>query len=272
MSDNDILKGFLNEETMNVYREKFVNENEKEFDFAKRLNNYMYSVYGLIADLSKPKERITDYIVANYVLMHKSYQSILILLQMGLSNDARIILRTILEKLIYIKCVEENEVYFDILCVHALLDRKNIYRMIEEKILDNENINIADSESNDNCIITNMLKQISQTLGKNYNFKTIKNDFKIHNFAEIAKMREEYKKMYNVLSKNIHSNMNALQREFLTDSGFEYDLNPTNENATLYIQSVVDLLIRATEILLNHYKLNTLDLKKLYEEEKALWG
>ncbi|WP_027398701.1 hypothetical protein [Anaerovorax odorimutans] len=65
--------GFLDKNIMNCIQEKIVNENMIEYNFTNRLNQYIYSVYEVIADISKPKGVITDYIIANYVLMHKSF-------------------------------------------------------------------------------------------------------------------------------------------------------------------------------------------------------
>ncbi|MEA4987702.1 MAG: DUF5677 domain-containing protein [Anaerovorax sp.] len=263
--------GFLDKSMMNSWEEKIVNKNKVQFDFANKLNNYIYSVYELITVLFKPKGVITDYIVANYVLMHKSYQSSIILLKMGLENDAKIILRTLQEKLIYIKCVEKDEVYFKIRVLEALNDRRNLINRIKEGTIDPGNLNVDDIEIKVNSDINDILEEINQSLGENYTQRTIKSKFQIKKFAEVAGMSQEYNLMYKVLSGNIHPDMNAIQAEFLTDKGFEYDLNPIYTDVHEYIQSLVDLLIRATEIVLNHFEIDTFNLKKLYNEEISIW-
>lgn len=267
-----IPQGFLDDNTMIPFEACCVSKNATEFNFANKLNGFTYSIFDLLHGTSKPKELITDYLIANYVLIHKSFQAALILLKKGLSNEAKILLRSILEKLIYIKCVEKDEIYFKIITLLGLKEQLAIVKMIKSGQIKNENMDIAKIETCLNATKDRIISEIQQELGQEYTWKKIKSEFKIRTMAEIAGMTQEYHFMYKALSGQVHPSIGTCVSEFSKDNGFEYDLNATDKDVSQYVQSLSDLLIRASETILNHFDLDTSELKKIAHEEKNIWG
>lgn len=267
-----ISQGFLDNNTMISFEKCCVFKNATEFNFANKLNVFIYSLMDLLDSMSKPKEFITDYLIANYVLMHKSFQAALILLKKGLSNEAKILLRSILEKLIYIKCVEKDEIYFKIMAFFELKEQLSIVNMIQSGQIKNENTDIAKIEARLEMTKNKVVSEIQQKLGQQYTERKISRKFRIRTMAEIAGMAQEYRLMYKALSGHVHPSIGTWVSEFYKDSGFEYDLNATDKDVSQYVQSLSDLLIRASETILNHFELDTSELKKIAQEEKNIWG
>lgn len=76
------------------------------------------------------------------------------------------IMNCVQEKLIQIKCVEKDEVYFKLLILQALIDRQNIINRIKKGTIESGNLKVDDIETKINSDINIVLEEINKNFGK----------------------------------------------------------------------------------------------------------
>jgi hypothetical protein len=250
-------KGFLNLDTNREITERIRNSNKTEYDFVMKLNEYIYHKYDSLDNSNIPDRQISKFIIATIIEMHKTFQAIIIMLEMGLQNEAKALLRILLEKQIKLQAVHNDKANY-----HKLRQNEiHIYKQIAKNI-ENGNIKYI---PNDN--ITENFKKIIDLESKK---------IQIHELAKLANMETEYYTMYNKLNENVHHGIYSSYGTTIigTDENAvtTFNILPITSDIREYIQSVVDLMIRGTEIFLEHFDFDKTDLERLYQEEIRIWG
>ena len=187
-----INNGFLGLE-INYEREKYRKKYVKEYEVIYALNDLAYQI---IKNPGLKTIPLDVFVLTNFIFIHNSFQSSIILLEMGLYEDSRNIARSIYEKLFNIKYIVNNE---DALAKFQNMQDKEMLTMFNY-IKNNQLFKIIPEEANSEYI--NQLEaKISKDLKKYPTFEIISNSLN---------MKEEYA-FYKILCNYTHSNISIIQ-------------------------------------------------------------
>ena len=271
MNDIQFSGGFLdkNMEVSNI--DVIHGYNKKEFEFLYKLNQKMYDTIDLF-DGNVSSSGASGYIISCFVMIHKTFQAIVILLERGLQDEALALLRIIFEKIIYAKCamnkklflkVQLNGITKQIESINKVKQHDFTYRQLSDEELENKkNILISVGQ--------NILDAIDSNRRKPYNGKT---KYGLDSLADAVGMTDQYKYMYPVLNKMIHCDMTQVEAQIETDmEGHKIiDLNPIFEDNHYYTNSISNLITALLDDVYNYFGFSKENITPLLEEESKIW-
>ena len=230
------------------------------FDFVHRLTVLAHEV---LIDAKVNRSDLQQLLLAS--LEHKAltaFQAIVILVERGLSSEARIVLRTLLEVTFRIVAIAKDK---DVGIAYVLEDQVHRKKFIDKhKKLSDEVRNEASDAIRDD---------LQSTIAQNIKDKDIK-ELKTSWFAQNAGMMDFYNSAYAVLSGSVHVNVRSLESALQLDEdeniiGLSY--GPSDEDLEIHIVTACEALILS--LLAVHSIVDkTFDkqLNSFYEELKSL--
>lgn len=263
------MQGFLDKEWNTKNIDLIHEKSEQEFNFVYELNEAVYKMENEI--ICNVEDGRGKYILSSFLTLHKTYQSAIVLLEIGLQDDALSLFRMIFERLIHIKCAL-TESGFKKLKLNSIQDQIKTIKKIKSH--DKKYVQVPGEELDR---MEQELKQCRKKLKENISSENgealNKNGkFNLKELAEIVEMEDYYNYMYPVLCKKVHSSMSEMAGKFNYE-GIEETLDHgiQSENNSEYLQSLSDMMIVAMECICDYFKLSKTNLEYLYTKECAIW-
>ncbi len=188
---------------MNLVIDNYRKENEVLFNFIMEVDNYLFN---LERELKKTNPKDIDaYIIASFVQIHTSYQSLIILLERGLYDDSQIILRSLFEKIIKCLFVIDDGTNINYLKQETNKNQKNLLEfIIKNKELFNESFVNDCSEK---------AKELKKIIIKNSKGKALK---KITIMEMCQKLRKnEMYFIYKFLCSYTHNDLSIVANKII---------------------------------------------------------
>ena len=166
---------------MNLVIDNYKKENKILFDFMMKVDTFLYNFERELKK-TNPKD-IDAYIIASFVQIHSSYQSIIILLERGLYDDSQILLRSLFEKII--KCL--FVIYDDKNFIYLKQETNKSKISLFEYVIKNKEL--FDNSFVDSC--KNASKSLKNNMMRNKRGKALKKA-SIKDMCEIIEKKEVY--------------------------------------------------------------------------------
>ena len=242
-----------------------------EYKNANELNKYCYEIYN---DMKYQFEDINfqDILIGYYILMHKTYQSAVILFSQGLVDDALALTRVVFEKLVYIQCILKDEIYLDMISVNELHKRIKDLKLTKNgmiKLVSKSNSDVDVEISEIKTIIENLFKKINAKLNKNYTGDT-KFSFKyfvdtLNSFENNKEYEYMYRVMYNSLSKRIHPSVSLISNNFIADNNIKFSFDKDFLDVGEYLNTLIYFMANATNSMYEYFKIENKEFEKFYK-------
>lgn len=224
----------------------FILPNCKElYEFAHKINCWIYKLYtNKELNINNEKKK---YFLIFWVEMHKTYQSIIILTQRGLQEDAFTLLRRMYEMLFKVVAISK--------------DSDNIYKIKQNELYEFSRLN---KKLENNEPGTEIFKQ------KNINFKDALGGKKVSvaDWAKMADMMDVYNCQYFILCDSSHvgySSLNSSSKK--NDEAIDVLSIPMFEHYNLIVTEAISIMFDLVEILIDKLKLKI--NKELFQNYKA---
>lgn len=271
MKEIQFIDGFLdkNIESKNIaYIQSY---NKKEFDFLYRLNREMSSTEYLLDETISVTNDRDCYIVANFTTVHKSFQSVVILLERGLQDDALSLLRSIFEKVVYIKCAM-NEILFLKVQINGITEKIADIKKVRKHDFKYRSVTDSDLAKKKEDLICAGKKLMDKIdCNKSYNGK---NKYDLAVLAKDVDLEDMYQYVYPVLNKKIHSDMGEIMSKVnLNEEDAPYiNLNPIFDDNYYYIETISTVVIILLELICAHFSFSQDNIENLNLEKKQIWN
>jgi len=246
MSINE--EGFLSEE-IKKYQDQIVSKFQSLFALGKEVNQFAHKVK---YELRVHNEDVQQMIAACALIkLHNNFQTIYILCTYGLVNDAKIILRSMLEILFILKLSCEDYKFVE---KYVMADQ--IYR---QKLL-----NVA--KSNPDGVFDETRQYATEEVLNKIKQDIEANDIqelKIEQLAQRAGMKSHYDTAYRMLCNPTHSGARSLEGYLMFDedkkiSGLNF--GPTDEDIDLVMITAIDNMGIGLVSILNFFKIDKADV------------
>lgn len=222
-------EGFMEDPDFNTYIAKAYSS---EFDFVRQINEYMYSLY----DMMTPQNTdvIGCFLAGTYNKIHKIIQAAVILASRGLNEQVKILIRSILDKLMIMQAVCN--------------DNNNYNKWIEHQQHENNRL-VRDIENDEPG-----LGHLQESIPADKSFP--KGEYTSQKkWAELAGMKEEYNVVYRLFSGNVHYSLSSLEADISLENGLPHimDIGPKyDETRPLMITLATDAL-RVVKIVIDYF-------------------
>ena len=166
------------------------------------------------------------------------YQCIILLEKIGLEDEAKIILRCMLEKLILMVAIEKDDKNLEKINNNYLFECKKVIQKANRGEKGLEEI------KEKNLSLTNSMKVAKNT--------------KICEFAKLAEMEEEYNLVYNVLSNYVHNDLQTLDEIniYEDDEISEISVAPCCNDFKIIMHTAINFMVRALAIIAKYFKID----------------
>lgn len=237
--------GYLNSEDSN---EVIYSAYLREFEIMHETNR---KIYQLIESINTSRsDEIGAFLLSVFVQLHKAFQSIVLLLSRGLEEQAKVILRTLLERLMIIAAINNNP--------------ENYRKWILNQ--ENERKRLIDNINNNRPGVGHLKNEI-----KNID---VPEEFKRMTFKEWAieaGMEERYYQQYFYLSGHVHYSTEGYRETRIVENGEFIGLSiaPRYREIRALAISAMEFVKDAVLIIGDYFKLNdsvTNIFKGLYDE------
>ena len=222
--------GYLNPDDLN---EVICRAYPREFEIMYEANRQIYQI--IEATNASRADRIGSFLLSVFIQIHKLFQSAIILLARGLEEQAKAILRILLERLMIIAAVNNNPKNYERWVLHQEKERK---RLIENVRNNKPGVEHLEAEIKD--------IEIPKEFG-GMNFKE---------WAREAGMEERYFREYSYLSGHIHYSMEAYRETEIVENGEFVGLSiaPRYKEVRCLAISAMEFVKDAVLIIGNYFK------------------
>ena len=267
MSIND--NGFLGEE-IDSWIKKYQTENSELYDFYLDINQFAHKK---VFELSIHDDNGQEVIASSlYMRLLSQYQSVLILSERGMVNEAKIILRAMLDGLFILSAISKDEKYMRYYINEDIDKRIELLKYIKdnkEEFFEYANT-VMTKEEIQSLLLE--LKEKKETLEKE-GFKR-KKRLSTREWAELSGMEEMYYKIYSQFNYAVHGLARELEQYVIkNDSGDISGLNwgPDAEGFDIILNTSADVLVKVLDVICDLFSLDKTALttyeKKLDEFE-----
>lgn len=232
-------EGFMEELDFNTYIAKAYSS---EFDFVRQVNEYMYCLYGMIAPQNT--DVIGCFLAGTYNKIHKTIQAAVILASRGLNEQVKILIRSILDKLMIMQAVCNDNHDYNRWMEHQQHEKNRLIRDIK----------------NDEPGLGHLKESIpadkSLPKGKYTSQKK---------WAELADMKEEYNVVYRLFSGNVHYSLNSLEEDIYLENGLPHimDIGPKYDETRQLIITLATDALRAAKIVIDFFDVDDVKFRAL---------
>ena len=218
---------------LNYLAENFILPQNKDlYEYAKEINCWIYELY-LNKRLNVNNE-VQKYFLLFWGEMHKTYQSIILLTQRGLEEDAFTLLRRLYEMLFKLLAISKDKANIE----RIKKDESYEYYKFNKKIKNNEPGMEIFKERNVN---------FDEAIGE----KTT-----VAEWAKLAEMTNVYNLEYAILCNSSHagySSINSSSKK--NESEIMISLIPSYKNYNLIVTSAISIMFELTKLLNNELDL-----------------
>jgi len=253
--------GFLSKD-ISKYKEHHRKKNEGIFNLCKELNEYAHATMWKIQISNEYLPEILP--ACAYVRVLSNFQSIVILAEFGLLNEAKIVLRSLVEGMFLMVAITRNKDYSTKIIEQDTLERERTCKAIRRNII----AGIFKSEKPTIDEIEQQLKDIKREIEDKSIKKINKRDLSI-----AANLESYYDTVYHLLSGTVHINPRDLEQYLdLTEERKikEIKWGPEEEEIEDILFTAVETLIFVLESISNMFDIkldgNWEDIYKKYRE------
>lgn len=256
-------EGYLSEEIDELGKIIF-NNSRKGFDLLKKINNYSHSLKYQLDIHNTNIQEISVTIL--FVSLINSLSSLNFLLQKGLIDDSKIILRIMLEKTIKLKylCLDYEHAR------HYVLESERERLKLMNVVLSNPDVFSEEVKQS-------ITEEERDLLKKEILENNIPEKKSIEELSKLTGMQLYYQNVYRILNTNVHSNFKSIERKL----GF----NSNNEVISINwifppedLKNEVDILLftantlacTGIESVIDLFEVNDKGIEVLVKELKAL--
>lgn len=213
--DND---GFLDE---GDYQSIIGTLYSADFEVARAINQYMYDIYDSITIYKEDK--IKRFIISSFNKVHKSFQAVILCCSRGLEEQAKIIIRTILDKIMIATAVMKNPENYYKWVEMQLGERNRLINAIRNKAPGLDHLELKEGMQQDS-----RGKRISQK-----------------DWAEMAAMTADYNFIYRLFSGEVHLSASSVDWDYGEDGDESYmNIAPRTDETDAIILTIADYMMR----------------------------
>lgn len=237
--DND---GFLDEKD---YQSLIGDFYSSDFEVARAINQYIYEIYDLITVYKE--DVIGKFIISSFNKVHKSFQAAVLCCTRGLEEQARVLARTMLDKIMIATAVIKNPDNYNKWIKMQLWERNRLIKDIKNKKPGLEHLNLDGSMQID-------------ARGKSVKQK---------DWADMAEMTADYNFIYRLFSGEVHLSINSIEWDYGLDDDESYmNIAPRIEETNIIILTLADYMMSFIKRIIDYFDIeNTgyLEIDKKFE-------
>lgn len=192
--------GFLSKD-IEGWKAKHRADNSRLFQLAEELNEFAHATMLKLEVASRDPAEV--FAACSYVRVMSSFQSIVILSEIGLINEAKIILRTLAETMFAVVAIAKDRDFSRELINQELLDRKRTNTTIKRHL---ENGGSLFSE-----VTLDEVEKRIKDLQEEIREKGVKLMYK-SDLAKAAGFEDYYDTLYHILCSSVHINVRDLAK------------------------------------------------------------
>lgn len=227
--------GFLSKD-IEKYKENHRKKNKRIFQLCETLNRYSHSIMWKIKVTNEYLPKILS--ACAYVRVMSNFQSIIILAEYGLINEAKIILRSLVEGMVLMVAITKEKEYSQKIVEQDILEREKTCKAIRRNI-------ITGIHKLKEPTLDEIEKQIEE-LKIEIKEKGIKKIYK-RDLSIAAGLESYYDTIYHLLSGTVHINPRDLEQYLdLTEERKIREIKWGPE-----IEEIEDILLSAMEIMVS---------------------
>lgn len=222
-------EGFMEDLDFNAHIAKAYSS---EFNFMQQINEYMYCLFRVIEPQNT--DVIGCFLVGTYSKIHKTTQAAVLLVSRGLEEQVKILIRSILDKLMIMQAVCNDNENYNIWIEHQQYEVNRLVRDIKK------------DEPGLGHLKGSIPGDKSLPKGKYVGPKK---------WSELAGMEEDYNVVYRLFSGNVHYSLSSLEADISLENGLPHimDIGPKyDETRQLMITLATDAL-RAVKIVIDYF-------------------
>jgi len=262
MSINE--EGFLSKD-IELWVEKYRKENYKLFNTCKNLNRHAQSI---LSELEITSEDIQKIISSSlFIRLLGQYQSVFVLIERGMINEAKIILRVMLDGLFILLAILKNEKYTKFYINDDIEKRIHFLKRFSNN-RGNHFDDILQELNEDN--IKKELKGLTEQKEKlEYSNLKFKGMISSKKWAEFAEMEGLYYRLYSQFNDSVHTlSRDLVQYVSVDDNGEISRMNwgPDIEGIDIVLTTAADFLCRALSGINNLFELDNSKVEDFWRE------
>lgn len=245
--DND---GFLDERD---YQSLIGELYSSDFEVIRDINRYIYEIY---ASITVHKEDvISRFIVGSFNKVHKSFQAAVLCCLRGLEEQAEVLIRTMLDKIMIATAVIKKPENYNKWIEMQIWEKSKLLKAIQNKEPGLDHLKL-----DENIQLDAKGKRITQK-----------------DWADMAEMTADYNFVYRLFSGKVHLSATSIDWDYgLEDDESYMNIAPRTEGTNIIILILADYMMRFIEQILDYFNIeNTRYLeidKKLEECQKKCLG
>ena len=194
------ISGFLSKD-IGKYKKEHKRKNERIFQLCETLNKYAHAIMWKIKVTNEYLPEILS--ACAYVRVMSNFQSIIILAEYGLINEAKIILRSLVEGMFLMIAITKDKEYSQKIVEQDILEREKTYKAIRRNII--AGIHKLEKPTLDE--IEEKIETLKLEIEKKNIKKINKRDLSI-----AAGLESYYDTIYHLLSGIVHINPRDLEQ------------------------------------------------------------
>ena len=216
-----------------------------EFEVVRDINQYMYEIYDAIK--VNKEDEVGKLIIGSYNKIHKSYQAAILCCSRGLEEQAKILIRTILDKSMIATAVMRNPDNYNKWIEMQLFEKNRLITNIRDKKPGLEDFSLEESVQK-----SEKGRRISQK-----------------NWADMAGMTADYYYIYTLFSGEVHLSASSIEWDFGLDSDDSYmNLSPRTEETDVILLTLADYVMRFVEQLIAYFDIRNTRFGEIYTNLK----
>jgi hypothetical protein len=238
--------GFLSKD-INKYKERHRKKNEEIFHLCEELNEYAHSTMWKMKITNEYLPEILS--ACAYVRVLSNFQSIVILTEYGLLNEAKIVLRSFVEGMFMMVAIAKDKDYSRTILEQDTLERERAYKAIKRNI-------IAGIFKSGKPTLDEVEKKLEE-IKKDIEEKNIKKINK-RDLSKAADLESYYDTVYHLLSGTVHINPRDLESYLdLTEDRKvkEIKWGPEEEEIEDILFTAIEILTRVLESISNMFEI-----------------
>ncbi|GEM_PF-1223645 len=222
--DND---GFLD---VSDYQSEIAKQFLQEFAVAREINQYIYELYDSI-NVHK-QDVINRFIISSLNKVHKSFQAAVLCCSKGLEEQAKILIRTMLDKIMIATAVMKNPKNYNKWIKMQLWERNGLIKDIRDNVPGLDHLDLDDGIQ-----IDNRGKFVSQK-----------------KWAEMAEMTADYNFIYRLFSGEVHLSARSVDWDYEFGGDESYmNIAPRAEKTNKIILTLADYMMCFIKTVINHF-------------------
>ncbi len=253
--------GYLSKD-ISKYKEHHRKKNEEIFHLCEELNEYAHDTMWKMKITNEYLPEILS--ACAYVRVLSNFQSIVILTEYGLLNEAKIVLRSFVEGMFLMVAITKNKDYSTTIVEQDTLEREQAYKAIKRNIV----AGIFKSGKPTLDEVENIIEEIKKEIEQK-NIKKIKK----RDLSLAADLESYYDTVYHLLSGTVHINPRDLEKYLdLTEDrkikGIKW--GPEEGEIEDILFTAIEILIRVLESVSNMFEIeldgNWDEIHKKYQQ------